>query len=381
LIPDLTLAATCAFGLETVVARELKDLGAVDVQQDNGSVRFRGDLDLICRGNLWLRSADRLWIHLGRFRATTFEDLFQGVKALPWGDLLSKDSAFPVDGASHESQLSSVPACQAVSKKAIVEAMKGRWKTDWFAETGATFRVRVSIVRDEVTVAVDTSGRGLHRRGYRKLTAEAPLRETLAAGLVLLSVWNAERLLVDPFCGSGTIPIEAALIGLKRAPGLRRAFASEDWPFLGKARWKRAREEAEDAFDRSARLDIHGYDADPEVLSLARYHLRESGLDDRGIDFQQRRVQDFSTKRRYGVIVTNPPYGERMSQLGEVEGLYRELGRVMAPHDTWSTFVLTSHPRFDRLFGQSVTRKRKLYNGMIQCTYYQFLGQKPPRLG
>lgn len=376
---DLQLSASCAFGLESVVARELKALGMADIRQDNGSVSFAGGADAICRANMWLRCADRVWIRVGQFPAATFEDLFQGVKALPWPDLLPRNASFPVDGASHESTLSSVPACQGVVKKAIVESMKGAYRVEWFAEDGPVYRVRTTLVRDTCTVAIDTSGSGLHRRGYRTLNAAAPLRETLAAGLVLLSVWNADRILADPFCGSGTIPIEAALIGLKRAPGLRRAFASESWPFVGRRRWEAVRDEAEQVYDRTTKLSIQGSDIDPEVLKLARHHLRAADLEDRGIHFQVRDALEFRSQKKYGVMIANPPYGERLSEQREVEALYRDLGKALAPLDTWSVYVLTTHPRFERLFAQSVVRKRKLYNGMLQCVYYQFVGPRPPR--
>lgn len=375
----LQLAATCAFGLETVVARELTDLGAPDVRAENGAVVFGGGPDMLVKANLWLRCADRVWVRLARFKATTFEDLFQGVKSLPWPELLPRDAEFPVEGSSHESQLSSVPACQAVTKKAVVESLKRAYKTDWFEEKGPLFRIRVSLVRDEVTIALDSSGSGLHKRGYRTLTAEAPLRETLAAGLVLLSYWKLDRVLVDPFCGSGTIPIEAALIGLKRAPGLRRAFACEGWPFVGKARWAAARADAEDAFDRVTKLQITGHDNDEEVLRMARHHLRQADLLERGVHFRAQPVREFRSKAEYGVVITNPPYGERLGDQRDAERLYEQLGQVMRPLRTWSVYVLTSHSRFERFYGQSAGKKRKLYNGMIVTWYYPFLGPRPPR--
>jgi len=371
------VAATCAFGLEGVVARELKALGYTDVRQDNGSVSFQGDLEAVCRANMWLRSADRVWIRLARFPAATFDELFEGTKAVPFGDLFPRDATFPVDAMSHGSQLTSLPACQAIVKKAAVESMKRKHRVDWFAETGPTHRIRASIVNDVCTLALDTSGAGLHKRGYRTLTAEAPLRETLAAGMVLLSVWNAERAFADPFCGSGTIAIEAAFIGLKRAPGLCREFASEHWPMVGRKRWAAVRAEAEEMFDRATKLAIHGSDVDGDVLKMARYHLKAAGLDERGIFFERKDATEFRSQKKYGVMVTNPPYGERLSERREIEPIYRAFGKAAAALDTWSIYVLTTHPSFDRLFGQSVVRKRKLYNGLLPCTYYQFVGPKP----
>lgn len=375
----MQFAATCAFGLESVVARELADLHVKEVRAENGSVTFTGTPDVLCRANLWLRSADRVWVRLGRFKATTFEALFQGVKALPWADLLPKDAEFPVEGSSHESQLSSVPACQAITKKAVVEALKKSYRVDWFEEKGPLFRIRVSLVRDEATILLDSSGAGLHKRGYRTLTAEAPLRETLAAGLVLLSYWQRDRILVDPFCGSGTIAIEAALIGLRRAPGLRRSFASERWPFIGRKHWDRARADAEETFDRKTKLQITGHDVDEDVLKMARHHLRQADLVERGVHFRAQPVSAFRSTKQYGVVITNPPYGERLGDRKDAERLYTELGNVMAPLRTWSVYALTSHPRFEHFFGQSLVRKRKLYNGMIVTWYYQFPGPPPPR--
>lgn len=376
---NLELTATCSFGLEAVVTRELKALECADVRADNGSVSFTGTPRQMARANMWLRSADRVWVRVGRFPATTFEELFQGVRKLPWPDLLPRDACFPVEGMSHGSQLSSVPACQGVAKKAVVESLRDRYHTEWFREDGPTFRIRISIVADICTVALDSSGRGLHRRGYRTLNAQAPLRETLAAALVQLSYWSPSRLLVDPFCGSGTIPIEAAMIGLSRAPGLERAFDWEAWPWVGKGVTRQVREEAEDALDRKTRLDIRGYDADGEVLRLARHHLAAAGLEDRGITFEKRPVESFRSKHEYGVIITNPPYGERLGDQAEAERLYRELGRVTEPLRTWSVYVLTAHPAFEKPFGQDSVKRRKLFNGMMPCTYYQFPGPPPPR--
>ncbi|MHB2021321.1 MAG: THUMP domain-containing class I SAM-dependent RNA methyltransferase [Candidatus Xenobia bacterium] len=375
----MELTATCLLGLESLVARDLRRLGCEDVRPDNGQVAFSGPPELICRSNLWLRTADRVWLRMGRFEANTFDELFEGTKALPWPDLLPRQATFPVEGSSHASQLESVPACQAIVKKAVVEAMKRRYRTDWFDEKGALYRIRVAMVRNVATLSIDTSGTGLHRRGYRTLTAAAPLRETLAAAMVLLSTWRKDRVLLDPFCGSGTIPIEAAMIGLNHAPGLLRGFASEEWDQVGAARWKAARAEAEEAVDRTTKLTIFGSDSDGGVLKLARHHLEKAGLTDRGVFFETKPVSDLRSSRKYGVLVTNPPYGERMGERQEAEALYRTLGEVTAPLDTWSVFVLTSHPQFAHFFGRPPQKARKLYNGMIECRLYQYPGPRPPR--
>ncbi|MDW7651891.1 MAG: class I SAM-dependent RNA methyltransferase, partial [Bacillota bacterium] len=280
------LIATAAFGLEAVVAKELKDLGYTDQMVENGRVTFRGDETAICRANLWLRSADRVLVKMGEFDATTFEELFQGARALPWPDWLPENAEFPVDGKSVKSKLYSVSDCQAIVKKAVVEKMKEKYKTDWFAENGPRYKIEVGLLKDRATLTMDTSGAGLHKRGYRELTAKAPLRETLAAALVMLSKWPADRVLADPFCGSGTIPVEAALIGLNIAPGLRRRFAAETWPVISARCWRDARDEAKSAVITGRQLRILGTDIDEKVLSLARHHARKAGVDSH-IHFQQ----------------------------------------------------------------------------------------------
>ncbi len=374
----LACAASCAFGLESVVARELEALGVADIKPDNGSVAFQARLEQICSANLWLRSADRVWVIVGRFPAATFDELFEGTRALNWADLLPKNAVFPVEGFSHNSQLTSVPACQGVVKKAIVENLKAKHKVEWFPEDGPQFKVRFQLVKDVVTMSLDSSGAGLHKRGYRKLTAEAPLRETLAAGLVLLSYYSAERPLYDPFCGSGTILIEAAWIALNRPPGLTRNFASEGWPWIGRARWERERRQANDAVVRDKRLALLGSDADPRVLSLARYHVHAAGLGKTGVSLLRREVRDFAPTNDYAVLITNPPYGERQQDRPAARQLASELGRVTERLETWSLYALTSDTEFERAFGRKAQRKRKLYNGMLQCTYYQYPGPRPP---
>jgi len=374
----IELIATSTFGLESVVAREVRELGYQEVAVENGKVTFTADLGAICRCNLWIRSADRVLIKMGEFRAETFEELFQQTRSLPWPDWIPVDAAFPVDGKSINSKLFSVPDCQAIVKKAIVEKMKDAYRRNWFDETGPRYRVEVALLKDVATLTMDTSGAGLHKRGYRKLGSEAPLKETLAAAMIMLSRWRSDRVLIDPFCGSGTIPIEAALIGLNIAPGLKREFDAERWPVVPGSMWLRAREEAGDAVIGDHKLAVHGFDIDKEVLSLARYHARQAGLGDL-VTFQEKPVAELRARHKYGYIVCNPPYGIRLGEVNEVERLYREMGSVFKGLDTWSYYILSAHPEFERLFGSRSDKKRKLYNGRIQCNFYQYFGPRPPR--
>ncbi len=371
------LIATATFGLEAIVAREIKRLGFEDVITENARVIFRGDEEAICRTNLWLRSADRVFIRMGEFPARSFEELFQGTKALPWGDILPENANFPVQGKSVKSGLFSVPDCQAIVKKAIVEKMKQKYKRDWFEEDGPRFPIEVSLLKDIATITIDTSGAGLHKRGYRQTAGQAPLKETLAAAMVDLSFWNPDRVLLDPMCGSGTIPIEAAMIGRNMAPGLNRHFVSEEWPFMPKSLWSKVRQEAEEAIDRTADFRILASDIDGRVLRTARNNAVQAGLEN-FIAFQTLPLKEISSKKKYGCIITNPPYGERLGEQREAEELYREMGQVCEKLDTWSIYVLTSHKSFERLFGRKADRKRKLYNGRIQVDYYQFYGPRPP---
>ncbi len=372
------LIATAAFGLESVVAREVMDLGYSEQKVENGRVTFWGDELAICRTNIWLRTADRVLLKMGQFEARTFEELFQQTKALPWPDLLPKNAWFPVEGKSVKSTLFSVSDCQAIVKKAIVEKMKERYKIQWFEEAGPRYKIEVALLKDVVTLTVDTSGPGLHKRGYRKLVGQAPLKETLASALVYLSRWRPERPLIDPFCGSGTIPIEAAMLGLNLAPGLRREFAAEKWPNIPRQYWEKVRAEALDLIKKDISLDIAGFDIDDKALSLARYHAREAGVE-RHIHFQRRSVAELQSKKKFGYIICNPPYGERLEEIKAVERLYKEMGQVFKKIDTWSYFVLTSHPRFESLFGRRADKNRKLFNGRIETHYYQFFGPRPPR--
>jgi putative N6-adenine-specific DNA methylase len=371
--------ATAAFGVEAVVAQEVRALGYENVRVDNGKVTFTTDALGISRANLWLRSADRVFIKMGEFPALTFEELFEQTKALPWEDVLPENACFPVIGKSVKSKLFSVPDCQAIVKKAIVERLKMKYKKSWFEEDGPRFVIEVALLKDVATLAIDTSGSGLHKRGYRQLASKAPLRETLAAALVQLSFWNPNRMLVDPFCGSGTILIEAAMIGLNIAPGLNRSFDSEKWPWIPADIWKRAREEAQDAIRRDLCFRLLGYDIDGKVLKVARHNAKLAGVGEH-IDFHTQPLSKFSTKRKYGCIITNPPYGERLGDRKGVEELYRQMGQVFKPLDTWSLYILSPYEGFERVFGRKADRKRKLYNGRIKVHYYQFFGPKPPEL-
>ena len=381
LIPQpaqLDLIATSAFGLEAIVARELQWLGYEAKTIQPGRVLFNGSEADICRTNLWLRTADRILVRLGAFEARDFGQLFDGVRALPWEDWITAEAEFPVSGRSVKSQLSSVPACQKIVKKAVVERLKAAYGVEWFAETGPKYSVEVALLNDLATLTIDTSGTGLHKRGYRPLMGHAPLKETLAAALLLLSVWRPERPLVDPFCGSGTIPIEAALIGRNIAPGLNRNFAAEQWPRLPAALWEAARQQAREAVRPNLSARIIGTDLDEGVLSLARFHAAKAGVA-ADIHFQQRGFAELSSKRSYGCVVCNPPYGERLGQSAEVLAIHRAMPDVFRRLKTWSFYILTALPDFEAVIGQQATRRRKLYNGRIECTYYQFLGPKPEK--
>lgn len=375
----IQLIATSAFGIEAVVGRELSWLGYSDQQVENGRVTFTGDEAAICRANIWLRSADRVLLKMGEFKALTFDELFEGTKALPWDEWLPENAQFPVDGKSVDSKLSSVPDCQAIVKKAIVEKLKLKYKKQWFDENGPLYRIEVGLLKDIATLTVDTTGPGLHKRGYRTLNTGAPLKETLAAALLMISRWKPDRVLIDPFCGSGTIPVEAALIAGNIAPGAKRSFSAEGWQQTPAGLWSKAREEAGDKARKVPDLRIQGSDIDDEAISLARYHATQAGVA-QDIHLQRLPVADISSRYKYGFIVCNPPYGERLGEMPEVERLYKELGGVFKDFETWSFYVITSHPRFEALVGRRADKKRKLYNGRIQCNYYQFYGPPPPRV-
>jgi putative N6-adenine-specific DNA methylase len=369
------LIATATFGVESIVAEELKSLGYQDARTENGRVSFTGDALDIARANIGLRCADRVLIKMASFKATDFEELFQGTLAVRWEDFIPPDGKMHVVGKSHKSLLSSVPDCQSIVKKAVVEAMKRRYRRSRFEESGPLYRIEVALLSDIATLTLDTSGPGLHKRGYRLDKGEAPLRETLAAALVALSRWKPGREFADPFCGSGTIAIEAALMGRNVAPGLMRSFVCEEWPHLPKRVWLEARQEARSAI-REVPFRILASDADASVLKSAAQNATRAGLAE-CISFQRRTIEEFSSSRKYGCIVCNPPYGERTGRAAEVEKIYRTMGEVFGRLDAWSLFALSPHPSFEKLFRRKAQKKRKLYNGTILCYLYQYLGPLP----
>lgn len=372
---EYKLIATAAMGLESIVASEIKDLG-YDCQTENGKVFFNGDAETIARANMWLRVGDRVRVVAGEFKAYTFDELFERTKAIPWEQFLPVDAAFPVSGKSVKSKLFSVPDCQAIVKKAIVERLKIAYKRIGFLdESGPLFKLEVSILKDKVTITIDTSGSGLHKRGYRLGQGDAPLKETMAAALVKLSKWSPSRPLVDPFCGSGTIPIEAAMIGQNLAPGYNRSFLSEEWPWMKAQVWDRVREEVEDVAKYDQELDIRGYDVDGKMISIAQQNAVEAGFADL-ISWQQQDVRDLHIEGQNGVLIANPPYGERLGETEEAEDIAEILGSIMEHHPSWSVYILSSLENYETMYGKRATKKRKLFNGFIRTDYYQFWGQR-----
>ncbi|QBD86506.1 class I SAM-dependent RNA methyltransferase [Clostridium tetani] len=374
---DYTLIATATFGLEKVVADELRELGYEDLIIENGKVTFQGSEMDIVTCNMWLRTADRVLIKMAEFKAESFEELFQGTLKVEWGDIIPETGFMHVTGKSVKSKLFSVPDCQSITKKAVVESMKRKYQKEMFSEDGATYKIEVAILKDIVTLTLDTTGPGLHKRGYREFAGEAPLKETLAAALVLLGKWEPSRILADPFCGSGTIPIEAAMIGKNIAPGLNRNFVSEDWDIIPKNLWQDMRKYARNSInDKEFRIlasDING-----RVLKTARDNAEKAGVADY-IAFQRMDMKEFRNKKRYGFIITNPPYGERIGNAKEVENLYEDMGRTFQELKDWSYFVITSYEDFENCFGEKSDKNRKLYNGRIKCYYYQYFGAEPEK--
>ncbi len=373
----IELIATSAFGLEAVVSRELHDLGYTEQKVEDGRVTFIGDEQAICRCNLWLRAADRVLVKVASFHAADFGTFFDQIEAVPWQEWLPVDAKFPVSGKSVRSQLHHEPTIQAVAKKAIVESLKRNFQRHWFEETGTEYQIEVSILKDQVLVAIDTSGVGLHKRGYRVTSGVAPLRETTAAALVLLSYWNNGRPFLDPFCGSGTIAIEAAMIGRNRAPGMSRSFLCEQWPQLTREHWKQAREEARDKVVAKPKYPLLASDIDGKLVRLAQSNAIAAGIG-ADIEFKTMDVLELKTSLEYGVIVTNPPYGERMGDDESAAEIYDDMADAFESLSHWSIYVLTSHPGFERLFKRRANRRRKLYNGRIECHYFQYLGPRPP---
>lgn len=372
---EFKLVATSAMGLESLVADEVKALG-YKTTTENGKVYFTGDTTAIARTNMWLRVADRVRIIAGEFHAKTFDDLFEGTKAIPWEKFLPVDAAFPVAGKSVKSTLYSVPDCQAIVKKAIVERLNTAYKRSGFLpESGSLFKLEVSILKDKVTLTIDSSGTGLHRRGYRVGQGDAPIKETLAAALVQLTRWNPDRPFYDPLCGSGTIPIEAAMIGQNIAPGTNREFSSEHWSWMEQSVWDRVREEAEDLAKYDQPLMITGSDMDLRMIQIAEQNAAEAGFVDM-INWQQKELRDIEIQGLNGVMVGNPPYGERLGEVEEAEEITKTLGMVMKNHPSWSVYMISPLENFEALYGKKTSKKRKLFNGFIRTDYYQFWGKR-----
>lgn len=374
------LVVPCHFGLEAVTKREIYDLGYEISRVEDGRVTFIGDEEAICRSNIFLRTAERVLLQVGRFHATTFDELFEGIKALPWENYIPRDGKFWVKKASSiKSKLFSPSDIQSIAKKAMVERLKEVYHVSWFEEDGAPYPVRIFLLKDEVMVTLDTSGDSLHKRGYRLMTSKAPLTETLAAALILLTPWRRDRILVDPFCGSGTFPIEAAMIASGIAPGMNRSFTAEKWTnFIPKNLWYEAVEEAQEQMDTEVKVDIQGYDIDPEVVKAARENAKRAGVEHM-IHFQQRAVADLSHPKKYGFIITNPPYGERLEDKEDLPQLYSEIGASYRNLDSWSMYLITSYEDTEKYIGRKADKNRKIYNGMLKTYFYQFMGPKPPK--
>ena len=376
----IQLVAPCHFGMEAVLKREIYDLGYEITKVEDGRVTFEGDEEAICRSNIFLRTAERVMVQIGRFHATTFDELYENMKALPWEKWIPQDGKFWVKKASSvKSKLFSASDIQSICKKAMVDRLKMTYHTDWFEEDGASFPVRVFLLKDEVTVALDTTGEPLHKRGYRTWTSKAPISETLAAALIMLTPWRADRILVDPVCGSGTFLIEAAMMAANMAPGMNRSFTAEAWTHvIPKQLWYDTVEEAQEMVDLDVETDLQGYDLDPDMIKIARANAKQAGVE-KLIHFQQRDVADLKHSKKYGFIITNPPYGERLEEKKDLPALYTTIGEVYRNLDAWSLYMITSYEEAERYIGRKADKNRKLYNGMIRTYFYQFMGPKPPK--
>ena len=374
------LIAPCHFGLEAVLKKEILDLGYEISLVEDGRVTFIGDDEAICRANVFLRTAERVLLKAGSFKAETFEELFQGTRNIPWEDFIPEDGKFWVAKASSiKSKLFSPSDIQSIMKKAMVERLKNRYGVTWFPENGASYPLRVFLYKDMVTVGIDTSGESLHKRGYRTLASKAPITETLAAALILLTPWNRDRILVDPFCGSGTFPIEAAMMAAKMAPGMNRSFLAEEWRNVIKRKcWYEAMDEAGDLVEEDVQVDIQGYDVDGDIVKAARSNAQSAGVDHM-IHFQRRPVSAMSHPKKYGFIISNPPYGERIEEKENLPALYREIGERFAALDSWSMYLITSYEDAQKYIGRKADKNRKIYNGMLKTYFYQFMGPRPPR--
>ena len=373
------LIAPCHFGLEAVMKREILDLGYEVSQVEDGRVTFIGDAEAVCRANIFLRTTERILLKVGSFKAETFEELFQGTRVIPWEQYIPRDGKFWVAKASSiKSRLFSPSDIQSIMKKAMVERMKGAYGITWFPEDGASYPLRVFLYKDVVTVAMDTSGDSLHKRGYRTLTSKAPITETLAAALLMLTPWKPDRILVDPFCGSGTFPIEAAMMAANMAPGMNREFLAEEWKnLIPKKCWYEAMDEANDLVKDDISVDIQGYDIDGEIVRAARANAAAAGVDHL-IHFQQRPVSQLSHPKKYGFLITNPPFGERIEDKKNLPELYKTIGERFVALDSWSAYIITAYEDTERYFGRKADKNRKIYNGMMKTYFYQFMGPKPP---
>lgn len=374
------LIAPCHFGMESILKREIHDLGYDTVEVTDGRVTFYGDEEAVCRANVFLRTAERILIKVGSFHAETFEELFQGTKNLPWEEYIPENGKFWVaKAASVKSKLFSPSDIQSIMKKAMVERLKEKYHVNWFAEDGENFPIRVFLMKDEVTVGLDSTGESLHKRGYRKLTAKAPIAENLAASLIMLTPWNKDRILVDPFCGSGTFPIEAAMMAANMAPGMNRQFTAEQWQHIvGKRYWYDTVDEAGELVDLTVETDIQGYDIDEKMISIARENAKLAGVENL-IHFQKRGVEQLSHPKKYGFLITNPPYGERLQEKAEMPALYRTIGERFRELDSWSMYLITAYEQAEKDIGRKADKNRKIYNGMMKTYFYQFLGPKPPK--
>ena len=371
----LELIATATFGLEAVVKREIENLGYKIIKSEDGKITFLGDERAVVKANLWLRTADRVQIKMAEFIALEFEDLFQQMKAIPWEEWIPIDGKFVVNGSSVKSKLSSVPACQSVAEKAVVERLKEFYMVDYFQKTGAAYEIKITLLKDRVTVTLDTTGPGLHKRGYRTHSVEAPIKETLAAAMIQLSFWNKGRILSDPCCGSGTIPIEAALIARNIAPGISRSFVSEEWEAIPEKLWKEERKAAFEAIDNDCRPKIFGLDINPNAIAAAKANAEAAGVDD-CIRFAAADISAMRTKSKSGVMITNPPYGQRIGDRPGIEKIYKAYREFFTENPTWSLFVVTADKSIEKALGRSANRRRKLYNGRLEVCYYQFHGEK-----
>lgn len=374
------LIAPCHFGLESVLKKEIYDLGYEIIKVEDGRVTFEGDMEAVCRANIFLRTAERILLKAGEFKAVTFDELFEKTREIPWERYIPKDGKFWVSkAASVKSRLFSPSDIQSIMKKAMVERMKAFYHVEWFSEEGASYPIRVFLMKDIVTVGIDTSGVSLHKRGYRKLSSKAPITETLAAALIMLTPWKRDRIFVDPFCGSGTFPIEAAMMAANMAPGADRTFTAQNWTnMISRKLWRETAEEARELSDPQIKVDIQGYDIDGDAIRIARQNAGDAGVEHL-IHFQQRPVRELRHPRKYGFIVTNPPYGERLEEKAALPLLYQEFGESFRKLPDWSAYMITGYEDAERYFGRKSDKNRKIYNGMIKTYFYQFMGPKPPK--